>query len=54
MSGWKLQAPSSKHQNERLNQFKMSKLKIKNARMFAASGNLLILNFAFLILLKGR
>ena len=34
-----------------LNQFKMSKLKIKNARMLAASGNLLILNFAFLILL---
>jgi len=29
----------------------MSKLKIKNARMLPASGNLLILNFAFLILL---
>jgi len=29
----------------------MSKLKIKNARMLAASGNLLILHFAFLILL---
>jgi hypothetical protein len=29
----------------------MSKLKIKNARMLTASGNLLILNFAFLILL---
>jgi len=35
----------------RLGQFKMSKLKIKNARMPAASGNLPILNFAFLILL---
>src|SRR2546428_6552080 len=44
-------APNPKHQDQRLNQFKMSKLKIKNARMLPASGNLLILNFAFLILL---